>query len=222
MADSCCDISHDSEKPSCPCGFLVRWLPYLLLIAGAILFARSQYAKFDGTASIIRYQASQPFAQVLVIYRLEGRNTAIGIPCAPDVATNLMQALAKAKPTYKKTMEGLEGAECEIRVMYRDGTRAAFKAARLEQDPLTLYVGTMLPENSSDVSPEEIPVLKLSMPAKVKNAGPIIGQIIDSLNAVGAQFTDEELMEKVRGATERKDAAPTEAAGEPATETTAD
>ena len=190
MSDSCCNTSHDSEKPSCACNAFSRWLPYLLLIAAAALYAYNFHtkSKYSKVAGIIRYQASQPFSQVFVVYRLEGRTTGIAKQVPPDLATNLMQSLATAtpRPPFKGV---LQGTECEIVVAHTNGTRSAFKAVRLDDDPLTLYIGTMLPENISGTN-----VLRLSTPAEVKNGGPILGQIIDEIIQIGANLPSDEVI----------------------------
>ena len=204
MSDSCCDTSSDSEKTSCADSYkpFTRWLPYLLLILAAALYIHSLTTKSKNAkvAAIVRAQASEPFSQVMVAYRLEGRNTAILAVCPPNLASNLMHTFTTAAPMSPfRRNRMLEGTRCEIIVTHTNGTRSAFVAARLDNDPLTLYVGTILPENVSGTN-----VLRLSTPTKVENAGPILGQIIDEIIQLSETLpSDEILLERARNTAKR-------------------
>ena len=200
MTDSSHDVPNDSAKSPCvrrPCA---RWLPLLPLAVAAVLYGYSLHAgKYARTAKAVRTQAGRPFSQVLAVYRLEGRATGIIRVLPPDLATKLMEAMASANPMPPfKEDEMLEGDQCDIIVTYPSGARATFSAVRLYNDPDTLYVGTILPENVTGAETNATPTFTLSPPARVRKAGRIIGQLIGEINAMSENLpSDEELQKTV-------------------------
>jgi len=191
----------ENEATSCECGIRkwTRWLPYLILLVAAALFISDMRTQRERAkiAATIKWQASQPIEHVLIHHQLEGRSVGIVRACPPNLVSNLIQALQQTVPSRPFSQNvTLEGSECSVLLVYTNGQRAAFRVVRLENEPLTLYVGTVLPEKIDDGVRA-----RLSAPAKVENAGPILGQILEEINAIGDRLPpDEELRERLQKA----------------------
>jgi len=203
----------DNEQGTCECGIRTwtRWLPYIILLVAAGMFIKDMRTQRERAkiATTIKWQASQPIEHVLIHHQLEGRSVGIVRACPPNLVSNLIQALQQTVPSRPFSQNAsLEGSECSILLIYTNGQKAAFRAVRLDNEPLTLYVGTILPEKIDDSVRA-----RLSAPAKVENAGPVLGQILDEINAIGDRLPpDEELREKLQRTT--MDAGATEVAPE--------
>ena len=187
------------EKSFCPCRPHARWLPILLLVFAAASYGYSLYAgRYARVAKAVRVQAGRPFSQVSVVYRLEDRPTGFIRILDPDTATELMQAMAKARPMRPfRESAAMEGDLCDIMVTYTNGTRATFMAVRLYGDPETLYVGTMLP--GTVAVPDAPPRFELSPPARVEGAGTLVGRVIGEMKTLGENLpANEDLIERVK------------------------
>ena len=179
-------------------------LPFLFLIlAGVLYFHSIRTSEYAQTAKAIRIQASRPFAQVAIVYQLEGRGTSIVTPLPPNLAADLMGAMSNAQPM--PPFEGtVEGDPFRIVVTHPEGTRTTFFAVRLDGDPETLYVGTVLPESISGTATNAAPHFTTSPPARVRGAGLIAGQVIDQNKAMGEDIpSDEEFFEWMKSQQEK-------------------
>ena len=214
-----CTVEH--ESPSCECGLrkFTKWLPFLILLVAAALYVRDQYAqrqramlaqwqlgaKAGMTAGFIQSQARQPVDRIIVMHQLEGRNVGIVSMCPPVLASNLVQALQTIVPTpHFSDNAKLEGEECVLTLVHSNGVPVKLRAVRLESEPDALYVGLMFAETVDGAENEDgSPQLrfKFSDPAKVEGAGPILGEILDAVNALGGRLPpDDELRERLQNA----------------------
>jgi len=197
----------------------MRWLPYIILIVAGVLFLndiyskqqhakRSQQAHQEKIAEIIRYQASQPIERVLIMHQLEGRSVGIVRACPPELVPNLIDALQRAASTPPfPDSTALEGSDSRILLIHTNGTQSAFRAVRLDNDPETLFVGTFLPEKfSQDEGGEPQRRARLTNPAKIEHGGPILGQILAEIIALGDKLPSDEELRKLNDARRTEEA----------------
>ena len=153
--------------------------PYVLLIAGAVLYTRDivQSRRRQAAAEEVR-QAAPGTSRVYIVCKVEESPVSLFRICTQDLATNLLTAIYSAEPMrYPKG--GAEGEEFWLWLEQTNGVRRTLRGVRLASDPDNVCLGVMRPEVGTEAEPKASWVL--SPPAHVLGIGQAIGEQLDGI-----------------------------------------
>lgn len=206
MSDIPASDSGTSSKP-CKCGLSTghcsRWLPYVLLIAAALLYTRDliHSRRRVAAANDVRRAAQGPFSRVGISQSVDGRSMPLLVFIDVDSASNLLSKIRQAEPA-RFPQGTVEGTECQIQLVSTNGAIRQLRAARLNNSPNDLYVGLRYQCISQD--PDATNRWTVGLPALVKGAGPDLDKALAYIsNAATNLPPDSVILEKLSNSVQR-------------------
>ena len=181
-------VCEEGEKRACSCGgTFFKFLPYVLLIAAAILWywdtqkkkerAVVERERFEAVKTVVE-KVTVPLKAVAIGQKIEGRDAIAALLCPPPMATNLLTQIARAKPA--DFPEDAEGTECEIQLVQTNDMVTVLQAVVLDKDPEALYVGVKYPGKRDEAG--KIVSWVITPPVRAEGAGVLVNEILNAVH----------------------------------------